>query len=246
MFEPDTLPEIRPEDIVDNPFYVDEILRLARVLADRTEGMKDTPKLRAVAMVRLAHEHIDATVLRARQEFEKSENPIACKSGCAHCCYLAADVHKSEADAIAGHLVATKTDAELDRIEDRLSDMVRDWRESDFNRDYYFMKRRRCAFLSPTDTCTIYEMRPLSCRAHHSMSAERCAGGSWSMIPKSRSLETANIMIQSALSLAIQGYIGRPVIKNRSYHNIAMRVRASLRTVRSLSKANRIGGNDRA
>lgn len=75
----------------------------------------------------------------------------ACRAGCAFCCYLPVTVTPAEAEAIAPR--------------------VRDWSAVEA------FAGGRCALLSDDDRCTVYDVRPLKCRAHTSVSADDCRDG---------------------------------------------------------------------
>jgi len=72
----------------------------------------------------------------------------ACAQGCSFCCHLPVTVTPAEAAAIAPR--------------------VRDWARVEAHRG------GRCALLGEDDRCTVYDVRPLKCRAHTSVSADDC------------------------------------------------------------------------
>jgi uncharacterized protein len=83
--------------------------------------------------------------------FGAARNLVACKQGCANCCYGRVWVPQVEADFIAsrtGRIAPT-----IDTIEDKQTYPIRD-------------ASRPCSFLGSDLSCTIYSSRPLVCRTH--------------------------------------------------------------------------------
>lgn len=94
----------------------------------------------------------------------------ACASGCAACCHLYVQVPPGTATAMAAHIAAHFTPAERDALRIRLELAATAAREAaDVTR-----LRMRCALLGADNRCTVYEVRPLSCRAFTSRSVARC------------------------------------------------------------------------
>jgi Fe-S-cluster containining protein len=86
----------------------------------------------------------------------------ACAPGCSFCCYLPVDVLAPEAFRIAAHLKQTRSPEQLGAVVYRLGAYSQD----DFG-------TRPCVFLTD-GRCSIYEVRPMVCRAYNSLSRERC------------------------------------------------------------------------
>ncbi len=101
------------------------------------------------------------------------ERPPACAAGCSRCCHgLKIEASAPEAVAIAEFLRGlppeelAETRAQLDDEADyaRSLDVDTRWRE-----------QVPCAFLDDTTgQCVIYDVRPLTCRAHTSLSLDQC------------------------------------------------------------------------
>jgi Fe-S-cluster containining protein len=102
------------------------------------------------------------------------EGSVACKAGCDHCCYQVVGVTPAEAIAIFEHLRSTLSAADLERVTAHLAerfDATRGLTSSE-----RFSPDQPCAFLDvSTGSCTIYEVRPLSCRGMNSLDASECA-----------------------------------------------------------------------
>ena len=96
---------------------------------------------------------------------------FSCQNGCSACCYLFTQVTKLEAEYIKGGLAGLSKERKkairswshktLALIE-KISASVK--RHSDLE-DKYLRKQVPCIFLK-SSKCTIYDFRPLNCRAH--------------------------------------------------------------------------------
>jgi Fe-S-cluster containining protein len=100
------------------------------------------------------------------------EGAVACKSGCDHCCYQSVGVTPPEALAIFAHLMATRSEGELARFREHLADRYRKTRG--LSSAERFSPEQPCVFLE-AGRCSIYEVRPLSCRAMNSLDADECS-----------------------------------------------------------------------
>ncbi|HTQ10030.1 MAG TPA: YkgJ family cysteine cluster protein [Fimbriimonadaceae bacterium] len=109
-------------------------------------------------------------VNRAAAKFNLSG--IACRSGCAACCYVRVSVLPPEALNIARHVKEKFAPDEQTALLARIHAYV----ESIAALPVEGRMRHvlACPFLSPQQSCTIYEVRPLACRMHHSLSREAC------------------------------------------------------------------------
>jgi hypothetical protein len=100
-----------------------------------------------------------------------ADRPPACRAGCAHCCHQAVGVTPPEVFAIHAHLRATRTPVELDAVVRRIRDA------DDETRGMAPAQRLSpelpCPFLEAA-RCSIYEVRPLSCRGTNSLDAAVC------------------------------------------------------------------------
>lgn len=96
----------------------------------------------------------------------------ACAAGCSYCCHVHADATAPEILAIAEHLARTFRPDALAALGQRLAEHVsRVERLSDEER---WDAKIPCALLGEGGRCSIYEVRPLRCRAFHSCSVEPC------------------------------------------------------------------------
>ncbi|ANV99621.1 YkgJ family cysteine cluster protein [Bradyrhizobium icense] len=94
----------------------------------------------------------------------------ACKSGCAACCHLFVAVPPGIAEAIAAHIEVTFPPAERTALVTRLDEAAAAAAEVEDPT----LLRRRCPLLGEDNRCSVYEVRPLTCRAFTSTSVSRC------------------------------------------------------------------------
>ena len=97
---------------------------------------------------------------------------VACKAGCDHCCYQVVGVTPPEALAIVAHLEQTLSEQELDQVRTHVSERFACARG--LSPAQRFSADHPCVFLR-AGSCSIYEVRPLSCRGMNSLDAGECA-----------------------------------------------------------------------
>lgn len=96
---------------------------------------------------------------------------IACKDGCHYCCFIRANALAPEALAIAAHIDATfEPEAKYQILRSVESFIERASRMTPLER---YLRPVLCP-LNKDGRCTVYEVRPMACRIHHSYSVEQC------------------------------------------------------------------------
>jgi Fe-S-cluster containining protein len=95
---------------------------------------------------------------------------LACSSGCAACCHLYVQVPPGIARMMADYIAVHFSPAERDDLQGRLETAAGAARAADDPTKL----RHRCPLLGADNRCTVYEVRPLSCRAFTSRSVARC------------------------------------------------------------------------
>ena len=108
------------------------------------------------------HAGIDKTVAQAMQR----GLPPACQPGCDSCCHLRVEASQAEALHIARHL-RQGGPQQVQRLRQRLL-----WRQAQ-GQAAGPLARLACVFLQD-GLCSIYALRPASCRKAHSFSAAAC------------------------------------------------------------------------
>lgn len=101
----------------------------------------------------------------AAAEAERRGRAVACKTGCAMCCYQHVFVSASEAIRLALFI----RDVGLDTS--RLASFAILFSEMDH--DTRYRQAHACPFLS-NDACSVYAARPQACRGHASLSRYAC------------------------------------------------------------------------
>jgi Fe-S-cluster containining protein len=89
---------------------------------------------------------------------------ICCRDNCSGCCHLAVHATFPEAVAVASEL-STQQAADLAAYVERIKKAHKDWSNL---KNYLKVHRRElgpCPFLNQQDSCSIYSLRPLACRA---------------------------------------------------------------------------------
>ena len=101
------------------------------------------------------------------------EPGIACAPGCDHCCYQSVGVTPVEALAILAYLQESRKPTELAALAGRLSSARETTRG--LTSSERFSPEYPCPFLRVEDgRCTIYPVRPLSCRGMNSLDKDDC------------------------------------------------------------------------
>jgi len=96
---------------------------------------------------------------------------LACKKGCAHCCYLRVVAYTFEVVSIYFLLVNKLREQALQSFKDRLSEQRELIRP--MSRNQHFTTNVRCPMLI-NDVCITWPVRPIACSGYHSMSELAC------------------------------------------------------------------------
>lgn len=97
--------------------------------------------------------------------------PLACREGCAWCCYKTVGTAAPEVLRIAAHLRQTLTPEQLHATQTRIHALLEQRRAQ--RPDRRSRARLPCALLVD-DRCSIYPIRPLTCRGFNSSDARQC------------------------------------------------------------------------
>jgi uncharacterized protein len=110
----------------------------------------------------------------------------ACRPGCDACCHLHVMIPPGIAEAIAKHLMETRTPGEIAALRIELKEAA----DAAAALTDPSTLVHRCPLLGPEGLCSIYEVRPLTCRAFTSRSVAACRslvfdpGGEVTTIPQ--------------------------------------------------------------
>jgi len=99
--------------------------------------------------------------------------PVACGSGCAHCCHQAVGVSVPEALALEAHISATRSPEQREALVARVRQA--DDRTRGLTSAQRLSPELPCPFLEDDGRCGVYEARPLACRGTNSLDAAACA-----------------------------------------------------------------------
>jgi Fe-S-cluster containining protein len=149
--------------------------RLATVALLRT----DRVPLQVVAVAEQAEATADAAVRESLAQ-QPPHLSLACREGCAWCCYKTVGTAAPEVLRIAAHLRQTRTPEQLHTIQARIKALLEQRRTMRSERRSH--PRLPCAMLVE-DRCSIYPVRPLTCRGFNSSDARQCE---WSLEPSSQ------------------------------------------------------------
>lgn len=95
---------------------------------------------------------------------------FACAKGCSACCHLIVAIPPGVAEAMAEHIDAAFSGEERDALILRLEEAVARFRDAEDPQAV----RAPCPLLNDEGGCSVYEVRPLSCRSFTSTSLPRC------------------------------------------------------------------------
>jgi Fe-S-cluster containining protein len=99
---------------------------------------------------------------------------VACRAGCDHCCYQVVGVTPPEGLAIVDELRRTRTSEQLGVLTAHVTEL--DEKARGLGSSARFSPDFPCPLLDvPSGRCTVYEVRPLSCRGMNSLDANECA-----------------------------------------------------------------------
>jgi Fe-S-cluster containining protein len=96
---------------------------------------------------------------------------IACARGCGFCCSFRVAVRADEVFLLVDHLRATREAEAVDRIRQRVVDVAA--RFSRMTAERRMRTNAACALLED-GACSVYDVRPHTCRAHHAVDVEGC------------------------------------------------------------------------
>lgn len=132
------------------------------VLATATNG------LQALGFVSVLHQNLDRAIALACAPDLAAELLPECKAGCSHCCSSRVELTEPEALLIARH-VEQLADPPKSALMQGLEAQARHHAEEGAVQS----RHPACGFLQDK-RCTIYAIRPATCRKAHSLSAQAC------------------------------------------------------------------------
>lgn len=161
-------------------------MRALRVLQERSDTIRSRTQGEVLALLARAPgdasiDGLERAAVHAhailddegRRALARPEAPRpACSAGCSYCCHVHVDATVPEILAIASHLRRSLTSAALGSLRARLAARVP--RVEHLSDEARWSARIPCALLGEDGRCSIYDVRPLRCRAFHSCSVTPC------------------------------------------------------------------------
>lgn len=147
--------------------YVGGVLFGEALAAKRIMEAEGAPRDKLVNLAGNAMEFANRVISEALRG-----NQVACKQGCAHCCHLFVAATAPEVLRVAAHVLETYTPAQLEALRQRLDEHAAAL--SGVTRyDDRMLTRLPCPLLNNSE-CSVYAVRPVTCRGFHSMDVEQC------------------------------------------------------------------------
>jgi Fe-S-cluster containining protein len=109
--------------------------------------------------------HIE-TALEAFSQYFPTNNSVACKKGCGHCCVYPVKTPIQMISFIAKHLESSLNEEQMAQLKNKMRINIEQRQPP--------LYRATCPFLSEENACTIYEHRPLACRLFTSPNVQLC------------------------------------------------------------------------
>lgn len=113
----------------------------------------------------IVYERIDEALQAFAASFP-NPNTVACQATCAHCCSFAIECPPQVITHVAEHIQKTFTCKEIETLKEALHVNIKTRKAPHF--------RALCPFLNEANLCSIYEVRPLTCRWFSSPDAVLC------------------------------------------------------------------------
>ncbi len=156
------------------PFIEVEAKIIREVVAD-AKSAGESARAIAGEVAALVHEDAERAAETMSERLATGRRlPIACSAGCSYCCY-SSTVHASTPELlrIGSWLKEHRSPEQLASLRERAGSVAKEIASLDLS------GRARAKIPCPlldveTGRCTVYEVRPISCRAYHSGSVDAC------------------------------------------------------------------------
>jgi Fe-S-cluster containining protein len=112
------------------------------------------------------------TGIRTRAEQHPPKPPLACRAGCAWCCHKLVGTVAPEVLRIANFVRETFSAEDVATLTDRAAGL--DEQRRSLTHDPWAAERLPCALLLEDGRCSVYPVRPLTCRGYNSTDVRRC------------------------------------------------------------------------
>lgn len=126
--------------------------------------------LQVIDSVRRADEMVDGLIAQSLER-DPPRPPLACQEGCDWCCHKRVGTAAAEVLRIADFMRTTFTPEQLQATRQRVEELQE--RRHQLREDRWLAVRQPCSLLVD-HRCSVYEVRPLTCRGYNSSDARKC------------------------------------------------------------------------
>lgn len=109
------------------------------------------------------------------KHLDPASPPVACSTGCSHCCYQLVSVSAPEVFRIVRYLRTSMPRVQMEEVVGRVRSLDKATRGASSKARVNIKKP--CAFLDADGSCTIYAVRPLACSEFTSYDVQACKRG---------------------------------------------------------------------
>ena len=141
-------------------------------------------------------EHRSVLERSSQAQAEKAKAKLACKAGCTPCCFLRVKTSAPEVLTLAAQ-IASLPQKRRDTLERRVHRAAK--QAKTLNNQAWNTRGPGCPLLEDGQ-CSVYDSRPLACRAHHSLELKPCQ--------KLHSRGTGAVPVNSHLELLGMQFVG--------------------------------------
>jgi Fe-S-cluster containining protein len=167
------MPTVSGSGYVDWRLYAGDVRRVGAAAAGDCLGPGKSME-RVERMVRAVHRALDKAIASTIVSMPK-DTTIECGPGCSHCCLtLRVAVSPPEALVIADRLAGSTEERDRERVE-RIAQSAQQAGEVDL--PGWSLRKIPCPLLE-SGLCSLYSIRPISCRGCASADVEKCVARS--------------------------------------------------------------------
>ena len=125
------------------------------------------PQLKQLQLI--SNQSIDHLLER---EISNSRCKTVCGQGCSYCCYLKVELHAGEVFLIADYIKSHFSESEIEAVKQKAK---KNWELIEpMSKDQHFSANLACPLLDENSACSVYEVRPSTCRRFHSQNLDTC------------------------------------------------------------------------
>ena len=151
--------------------------------------------------------HLAEILLKAmdlRQESQPETTDIVCRKGCSHCCKSLVTASAPELFYLADHIKRLPGDRSV-AVQDKIAQAAE--KVTGLNAQQRIATQILCPLLAEDGSCSVYDLRPLSCRAFVSFDVDACvaeAAGKEVGVPSGPNGQTQRLLLIIAFKRALK------------------------------------------